>query len=117
MAHQGPQDKNNEKTPKKQVKLVLSKGPQGPKAPLWMNVVTTIVILLVIASLYSYVREQQNAVENIPISAVAQDIREGEVTAIDVRGTKLELTYVDETVKEAQRETDSSLVETLRAYG
>lgn len=119
MAGEVPHDKDNKgKTPKKQVKLVLTKGgSKGPKTPLWMNVVTTIVVLLLIASLYSYVREQQNVVEVIPISVAAQDIRNGSITFIEVKGAEVKLTYADETVKETKQEVSSSLVETLRAYG
>jgi len=117
--NKGKNQKNTGKTPKKQVKLVMSKskGLKGPKAPLWMNLVTGVILLFLIASLYSFVTQRQGEVEQIPISQVAGDIREGEIESIEISGVDLSLVYKDETVREAQKELNGSLIESLRAYG
>lgn len=120
MADTSPkQHQNNKKGEKKKVRLVLSKtgGGGGPKTPLWVNLISALVIFLLIASVYSYIQNEQAKDMTVSISTVAQDIKEGLVQNIQVEGDKLTLTYADETIKESKKEVSTSLVETFRAYG
>lgn len=121
MAEKSPEKKDNgaKKTDdKKKVRLVLSKNNnKGPKAPLWVNAITALLIFFAIATAYSYIQQGNTEDNSVAISTVAQDIKAGLVTNIEVKGDDLTLTYSDESIKESKKEISTSLVETLRAYG
>ncbi|MEX0931578.1 MAG: ATP-dependent zinc metalloprotease FtsH [Candidatus Paceibacterota bacterium] len=98
----------------------MSKAQKTPKPPqnkLWSNIATTLLIFLVISILYSLVAGNRSEIETISLSKLAEDITAGEVSAIQVEGSKLAITYTDETEKISKKEAESALSETLSNYG
>lgn len=84
----------------------------------WVNLATSIVLLLLLAGVYSYfVGSEKTAPEQIAISQVAQDIGAGKVSKISVDGNDLTVTYTDKTEKTSKKEPDVALTQTLSNYG
>ncbi len=102
------------------------KNPKGgkrggliPGRPFWNNLVTTLVILLFLLSLYSLIAEYRNKTESVAVSELAQDIKLGKVTAISIKGEALTATYGSSTpavVKQSKKEVGVGLTETLKNY-
>lgn len=119
MAEQKNLKNNGQKKPDRPVgrrgKMSL---PKLPKNSFWMNVATTVLLLLLIASAYTYfTTSAQNAPVAIPISQLAQDIKAGTVSEITVSGNDLTITYADKTEKISKKEPDAALTQTLNNYG
>jgi cell division protease FtsH len=84
----------------------------------WFNLITSIVVLVLLAGAYSFfVGTASPAPAQIPVSQVAQDINKGLVTAIEVDGDDLNLTYADKTEKQSKKEPATALTQTLANYG
>jgi cell division protease FtsH len=98
--------------PKKGAKKGMPKRPS-----FWTNVLSTLVIFLVLLSVYSFVIEGDSEFEDIAISQLATDISLGQVQSILVKGENVEITYVDESLKKAKKEANTPLTETLTNYG
>ena len=81
------------------------------------NLVTTVLIFLLLMSLYSLVDGFIQPTETIPLSVVASDVMAGKVKSIVVHGDSLDLTYADGVVKESQKDPSAGLPETLSTYG
>jgi cell division protease FtsH len=101
------------------------KTPRRPKIPgnlpkgdsFWVNVATSVVLLLLLAGVYSYFLGSEKASpEQIAISQVAQDIKAGKVSAISVSGNDLDITYADKSEKFSKKEPDIALTQTLSNY-
>lgn len=94
----------------------LPKMPRGDS--FWVNLASSVLILLVLASVYTYFAgsDKKKPVE-IPVSQLAADIIKGDVSAIIVDGDGLEITYADKSVKSSKKEPDSALTQTLINYG
>lgn len=109
------------KLPEKNGKKNLTKGKGGPlKGPhgsLWGNLLSTLAILLVISAIYTAVVENKSASAEISLSELASDVSAGTVGEILIDGNDLKITYKDGTTKEANKESDASLTETLSNYG
>ena len=102
-----PQQKNQ---PKK-------KGPLPPRWG-WINTISAgLVILFLIVSIYSAI--SQNSLPGTPISLtdLANGIASSSVTSIAVKGSNVDATYKDGTIKTTQLEDNSSLTDTLIHYG
>jgi len=105
------------------------KKPRGPmppvqppsggrgRQPFWVQAITTIVVFLLLISIYSLVVDQFSGAEEVPISRVASEIVKGNVASIVVRGDDLEVTLSDETLLESKKEGDTALTDTLANYG
>ncbi|MEK9176811.1 MAG: ATP-dependent zinc metalloprotease FtsH, partial [Patescibacteria group bacterium] len=83
----------------------------------WGNMTSTIVVALVIVSLYSLLFGGSGKDENTPLSQVASDIKGGLVKSIIIQGDELKIVYADDSTKKAQKEADAALSETLANYG
>ncbi len=112
----------NEKQSNKRKK----QAPQGklPKAGnFWRNVITTLLVFLLLASLYSVIAENQSQAPAIPISQLTQDINAGKVSKIGVNGDDLSVEYATTTAqtsvvkKTSKKEEGVALTETLSKYG
>jgi len=89
--------------------------PQGNN--FWSSALWTILIFLVLSSLYSYLADTKSKTSVIPISEIAADINAGKVTGIVVRGNELIASYKDsENTKTSKKETGVGLTETLKNY-
>ncbi|MBU1046250.1 ATP-dependent zinc metalloprotease FtsH [Patescibacteria group bacterium] len=95
--------------------LNLSKKPT--KFGFLKNIFNTIIIFLLILIAYSMIQEGNKEIEEISISELVSGITAGEVQSIEIEGEKLSVLYIDETIKEAKKETESSLSESLINYG
>jgi cell division protease FtsH len=92
--------------------------PLGP-GNLWNNMLSTLLLLVVITFFFSYLTDTAPKPDQLSISEVVEQVKSGEVKEIIVRGSKLEIAYVDETrnLAEAKRETDASVSESLANFG
>ncbi len=92
--------------------------PVGP-GNFWNNVLSTVLLLIALTFLYSYVSENKNPPEEISVSQIAERVRNGEVKSITVKGTELHVAYNDETRKESlsKKENDAAVTETLTNLG
>ena len=100
-----------------------NKGKNGKKPgnffirpTIWGNLTSTVLIFLIILSLYSLISDYESKTVPVSLSQVASDIQSGKVASIDVRGDELTVTYTDKTVKESKKESGLGLTETLKNY-
>ncbi len=117
-------------TPKPDVPPRLSSAEQlrnmGKKIPLgpgpgnfWNNMLSTVLLLIFVTALFSYLTETTVTPEELTLSQVVEQVKAGEVREIIVRGATLEVSYTDETRNhgEAKREIDASVSESLTNLG
>ncbi len=92
--------------------------PIGP-GNFWNNMLSTVLLLVMVVMVFSYLTESQVKPEILSVSEVVNQVKSGEVKQIVVRGSMLEISYVDETrtIAEAKRETDASVSESLANFG
>lgn len=115
-------EKTPEKTSDKKSSLSFPKSkrqmPLGP-GNFWNNVLSTVLVLIIITAGYSYLVENREEPQEVSISAMVQQVREGEVREIIVKGSELEINYVDEerTPGISKKETDAAITETLTNLG
>jgi cell division protease FtsH len=95
----------------------LSRAPKAPRGEGWKNITTTFLVILVAFLLYSSLFGGGGAKETVPISALASDIKAGNVQTVLVEGNQLTISYKDGTEKKAQKESDLALSDTLANYG
>jgi cell division protease FtsH len=81
------------------------------------NFVIVILILLMISALFALFSGSLNEIERVSLSELKNSINEGGVKEIVVTGTKLTITYADDTTKESTKETQGPLAETLLQLG
>ncbi|MGD0328520.1 MAG: ATP-dependent zinc metalloprotease FtsH [Minisyncoccia bacterium] len=81
------------------------------------NLTTTVLIFLLLMSLYSLFTSFSQPNNIIPLSTVAADVAAGKVTSITVNGDSLNLTYADKSVKTSRKDPSAGLPETLATYG
>ncbi len=81
------------------------------------NFLTTVLIFLLLMSVYSTAVSTFEEPETISLSNVAADVAEGKVRSIVVRGDELTLTYTDESEKVSLKDSATSLPELLTTYG
>ncbi|HEY4488889.1 MAG TPA: ATP-dependent zinc metalloprotease FtsH [Candidatus Paceibacterota bacterium] len=106
---------------KKTGKKASKKGGLGrfmPKGPGFAgNLISTILIFLLLMSIYSLVVGRSNKAEEISLTQVAADVRAGSVENIRIAGDDLTLTYADGIEKKAMKDPAQGLTETFTAYG
>ncbi|MCX6731469.1 MAG: ATP-dependent zinc metalloprotease FtsH [Candidatus Parcubacteria bacterium] len=81
------------------------------------NIIAALLILMVLAALYSLISGQFKQVEKISLSQLVSDINAGKIKEIKVTGDSLNITYQDNSVKTAQKETELGLSQTFNNYG
>ena len=111
------EEKKNEKRESRGQRLVKNL-PVGP-GNFWNNMLSTILLLIVLTFVYSYITDSQSEPEELSVSQVAEQIKAGEVREVVVAGSVLTVSYVDETRNEgeAKKENDASVTETLSNFG
>ena len=104
----------------KQKKIIITKpkGPGGlpPGRGLIGQLLLTLLIFLTLVSIYSSISGRGEMIEEVPLSVLAQEIKDGNISAITVVGDKLELTFTDETKKISKKEANTALTTTLKNY-
>ncbi len=104
------QSKNPLKMPQKM--------PVGP-GNFWNNILSTVLFLIALSFVYSHFSNTQSKPEEFSISQIAEQIKNGEVKEIAVKGTTLEVAYNDETRKAgiSKKENDAAITESLANLG
>ncbi len=100
------------KTPRGRGKLSLP-----PRQPFWVNFGSTILIFLLLVSLYSFLSDRGEETQVVPLSQLASDITSGSVTSVKVSGDDLTIIYQDATEKTSKKEPGTALSDTLSNYG
>lgn len=117
MEKENKTEKNNNNKEKKGMKLP-GKMPVGP-GNFWNNILSTILLLVLLTAGYTYLVETREEPEQLSVSKIAEQVKNGEVSEIIVRGSTLEVSYVDNTRTsgEAKKENDAAVTETLSNLG
>lgn len=100
------------------------KGEKGGKQPsnnnptgFWGSVVTTLLIMIILSSLYSFLMETKESDKMVSISEVAKDITLGKVEKVLVQGDQLTIKYVGvDEEKKSKKESGVDFAETLKNY-
>ena len=92
-------------------------GGLPPAGKLFSNILTTVLVFLIIATIYSAIAGNGTKVETVSISKIAEDVNSGTVKSIVVSGGDITVQYTDGTTKDAKKEVESSLSQTLVNYG
>src|SRR3989338_8771177 len=101
----------NQKEPK-------NKGKRRKENPRFSgSMLGAVLIFMTITALYLLISGGAKNVAEISISDLAKGVQAGEVKSILVEGEKLTITYKNDEIKTAKKETESSLSETLSNYG
>ena len=93
------------------------KGPSKSPQKFWGNILSIVLIFLILITAYSMVMESRKDIEEVSISQLATDIKQGDVEKINVEEGDLKIFYADDTEKKSKKETEAALSETLRNYG
>ncbi len=88
-----------------------------PGGGFFSNLLSTVLIFVVLMSAYTLVSENMTKKEEVPLSQVAGDVQAGLISAIEVSGNELTLTYVDGSTKTSMKDPSAALTETLASYG
>ena len=80
------------------------------------NLLTAVLLLLFISSLYSITRHEGKS-EEIAFNALVAQIRDEQVEKVSVEGNNLAITLKDGKKETSRKESESSLAEILKTYG
>lgn len=94
------------------------KMPVGP-GNFWNNIFSTVVFLIALTFVYSYLTEGTVKPEEFSISQVAEQVKREEVREIVVKGSTLQILYTDATRNEgiSKKENDAAITESLANLG
>ncbi len=81
------------------------------------NLTTTVLIFLLLMSVYSLISGFVQPANDVPLSVVAADVAAGKIHAIKVNGDSLDLEYADGSMKVSRKDPSAGLPETLATYG
>ncbi|MCF7815898.1 MAG: ATP-dependent zinc metalloprotease FtsH [Candidatus Pacebacteria bacterium] len=92
--------------------------PVGP-GNFWNNILSTVLFLIALSFVYSYMMDTSQKPEEFSVSQVAEQMKRGEVREIVVKGSTLEVFYSDETRTQgiSKKENDAAVTETLNNLG
>ncbi len=92
--------------------------PVGP-GNFWNNILSTIMLLILVSAGYSYLTDNTVKPEEVSISDIVGQVQNGEVKELIVRGSMIEVEYLEEgrNSAEAKKETDAAVSETLTNLG
>lgn len=103
--------------------IITNKSPKNPKKKpvppgraFLGQIFLTILIFFFFVSLYSTISDDAKNIEEISLSALAQEISLGNVSAITIVGDKLEITFADGVEKISKKETNTALTTTFKNY-
>ncbi len=111
------ESKKKSKRKMPQIKMP-EKMPVGP-GNFWNNVLSTVLFLIALAFVYSYMTTSVKKPEEFSISQVAEQIKREEVKELVIKGATLEIYYNDETRVQgiSKKENDAAITETLTNLG
>jgi len=103
----GPRNKNGKKN-----------GRNMPPRWNFINIIATVILaFLLITGIYAEYSAQNQPAPAVPLSTIASGIQSGAIKSLTIEDPTVTATYVDGTVKTAQKESDSSLTESLTRLG
>jgi len=85
--------------------------------PLLKNFLIILVIFLVVSGIFSMLADQQKSPKEISLTELAQQINQDKVSQISVDNQELKIQLTDNSSALAQKESESSLSESLKNYG
>lgn len=85
--------------------------------PLLKNFLIILVIFLVVSGIFSMLADQQKSPKEISLTELAQQINQDQVSQISVDNQELKITLADNSSALTQKESESSLSESLKNYG
>ncbi len=92
-------------------------GTPSPK-PFWNNALTTVLVFLVLMTIYSFLTESKSKTVLVNLSQLAVDVSAGLVSKITIHGEELDVEYVkDHELKKSKKEEGTALTQTLVNYG
>ncbi|MCB9806146.1 ATP-dependent zinc metalloprotease FtsH [Candidatus Nomurabacteria bacterium] len=115
----------NGNSKKQQIRKIIipnKSNNKKPKNTFWSNLTTAILIFLTITALYSFISEEKAVDTNIPVSELAQNIKDGKVSKILIQGEELNIAMKNEDgsdglEKQSKKESGTALSDTLANYG
>ncbi|MDD2935521.1 MAG: ATP-dependent zinc metalloprotease FtsH [Candidatus Pacebacteria bacterium] len=81
------------------------------------NILTGLIILFLILSIYSYLSEKNKNIDEVTISNLVESIKTEKVETIEIKGEQLSIKLKDGKEQISKKEEGSSLTETLNNYG
>ena len=108
------------KTPlHKKKRVIIKKSPGGlpPTKGLLSQILLSVVIFLVLISVYSMLTGSSTQPEEIPLSQLAQEVSLGTVSQIVVEGDNLKIALEDGREMVSKKEVNTALSTTLSNYG
>jgi len=81
------------------------------------NIFYVIAFFIIISMIFSVFSSLDTEQKDISLSQLTSKINAGEVSKIEVTGDNLKITSKDGTIYSSQKETNSSLIETLTNLG
>ncbi len=115
MAPTAPKKPKNKKTAPLSPRRGLKNALGGPS--FFGNLLTTVLIFLLLMSIYSLIEGFVQPTSSVPLSVVASDVGAGKISSITVNGDSLNLTYTDGSEKTSRKDPSAGLPETLATYG
>ncbi|MDO8573044.1 MAG: ATP-dependent zinc metalloprotease FtsH [bacterium] len=104
--------------PKDSKKKGTKKGVGLPsKQQFLSNILSVILILLILSTVYSMISESRAKIEEISISQLATDITNGLILKVEIEGDKITATYKDDVVKKSLKEPSGTLPSVLSDLG
>ena len=108
---------NTPKNAKKGRKNPLPEIGMPGGSPFWGNFLTTLLVFLLVATVYTYVVGQGKKANELALSEVAAKVMNDEVVSITVSGDELTVTTESEEEFKSKKEVGTALSESLRNYG
>jgi len=81
------------------------------------NILFILLIMMVMAGVYSLLAGQMEVKNEIPISQIVSEINGGNIKSIGVKGDSLEVIFSDGKTAQSKKEAEASLTDTLMNYG
>ncbi|HUO56297.1 MAG TPA: ATP-dependent zinc metalloprotease FtsH [Candidatus Paceibacterota bacterium] len=107
---------SSKKSPKQNNNNSPENQPSGPS--IWMQFGIALAVLIVVTTGYSLYRDYvAGQAETVPLSQIVSDIEAGKIVSIVVEGDQITATYSDKSMKQSQKEVESSLTQSLVDYG
>ncbi len=118
----GQEPRGNPRDPKQEKKSSSVMDFMGGGKNFWANLLSTLIIFLILITVFTYVTDQRERPEEIAISQLALDIKAGKVEEIVVAGEDLEIFFVakddeERVEKKSKKEAGTALSETLANFG
>ncbi len=84
----------------------------------FLNIIATVILLfLIISSIYAEFANESPTATATSLSVIAHDVQKGDIKTLTIEGDKIIAEYSDKSFKSTQKESGTSLTETLAQFG